>query len=331
MSTVNFYDVLNISQDSTIKEIKFAYRKLVKEFHPSAPNGDAEMLNLVTHAYNILSDSNSRKEYDEIYTLSKQVDSSHIDLKLKAKNYYEAQKSNIKSKDEHKKDFETAFDDMDRKRGYKRDKDVELKISEKDTKSRLRDLEMARTQDDIENIHDKLFDGPVNMDLFNAAFDDMNKKHHEMIIHEGNPEAWNPTNNYGATYSSINNYEDLYAEDDNIGNSLYGSIKIDQTKKKVITQDDIKKLKPVDYTKNHNYKDREYSKSLEEKIKERDYQSQTLKEKGFDKFDTDPECGGYGIFNGLGIKNLSALASGDDEEVKTRYKRLLEMRKQDIK
>ena len=50
MSTVNLYDVLNIEQDATKNQIKDAYIKLVKEFHPDKPKGDAEMFELITHA-----------------------------------------------------------------------------------------------------------------------------------------------------------------------------------------------------------------------------------------------------------------------------------------
>src|SRR4029079_7732954 len=98
MSTVNLYDVLDVSQDCTTKDIKNAYKKLVLEFHPDRMGGDEEMFELITHAYNILVNPVTRAEYDEIYLLSKQVDSSHFDLKSKSTTYYESLDNDSKLK-----------------------------------------------------------------------------------------------------------------------------------------------------------------------------------------------------------------------------------------
>lgn len=335
MSTVNLYDVLNISQDSTPKEVKDAYRILVKEFHPDKPGGDAEMFELVTHAYNILINPSSRKEYDEVYALSKHIKSSHFDLKEKSKSYYDGLDTDItkkkKSKEDQKNDFKKAYDDMDRKHGYKRDKDFEEELKEKDTTRRLRDLQLAREQDDIESIHDKIFEGDrFDIERFNAAFDALHKGHSELIPHQGNPEAYNVMGG-GANYSSIDSLEDLYAEDDTLGTSLYGSIKLDTGKKKKLTKEEIAKLSIANYTKNHNYRDKEYNKSLEERINERLYENKKLEDRTMGDFDTDPTCGGYGIFSGLGIKDLNALNWNDDEDIKTRYNKLLELRKSEMR
>ncbi|QKF93938.1 DnaJ chaperone protein [Fadolivirus algeromassiliense] len=335
MSTVNLYDVLNVSQDSTPKEIKDAYRGLVKEFHPDKPGGDAEMFELVTHAYNILINPNTRKEYDEVYALSKQVETSHFDLKSKSEAYYKATDTDItkkkKSKDDQKKDFERAFEDMDRKHGYRRDKDFEEELTEKDTTRRLRDLQLAREQDDIESIHDKIFDdGRFDLARFNAAFDEMHKGHTELIHHQGNPEAYNVIGG-GANFSSIDNLEDLYANDDGLGTSVYGPVKLDNGKKKKLTKEDIARISSADYTKNHNYKDKSYNKTLEEKIEEMKLERQKLEDRTLNDFNTDPSCGGYGIFSGLGMKNLNTVTWDDDEDIKTRYNRLLELRKNDLR
>jgi len=336
MSTVNLYDVLNVAQDSTTKEIKDAYRGLAKEFHPDKPTGDAEMFELVTHAYNILVKPASRAEYDEIYALSKQVETSHFDLKTKAKDYYTALDNDVtkkkRSKDEQKIDFEKAFEDMDRKHGYTRDKDVADKITEKDTTKRLRDLELAREQDYIEDMHDNLFDGGIfSLDKFNAAFDAMHKGPTELIPHSGTPMAYNLGLGADVNFSSLDNYEDLYAEDDTLGNSLYGSIKLDPGKKKKLTKEDINKISAAEYTKGHKSgRDKDYIKTLDEKLREREMETKKLDDRTMEDFDPNANCGGYGIFDQLGIKNLNTISWDDDGDIKTRYKRLLEMRKTDL-
>jgi len=63
----NYYHILGISNDASNEEIKEAYRKLSKKFHPDTNNGDpffVEQLRQVQEAYQILSDSWSRQSYD---------------------------------------------------------------------------------------------------------------------------------------------------------------------------------------------------------------------------------------------------------------------------
>ncbi|MFM7029854.1 MAG: molecular chaperone DnaJ [Micrococcales bacterium] len=62
----NHYDVLGVSKDATADEIKKAYRKLARELHPDVnPSEDAqERFKLVTHAYEVLSDADQRRNYD---------------------------------------------------------------------------------------------------------------------------------------------------------------------------------------------------------------------------------------------------------------------------
>lgn len=62
----NHYDALGVSRDATSEEIKKAYRKLARKYHPDVNDGDdaQEKFKTVTHAYEILSDPQKRRVYD---------------------------------------------------------------------------------------------------------------------------------------------------------------------------------------------------------------------------------------------------------------------------
>jgi molecular chaperone DnaJ len=61
------YDTLGVSKSASADEIKKAYRKLAREFHPDRNPGDSnaeEKFKEVQHAYDVLSDADKRKQYD---------------------------------------------------------------------------------------------------------------------------------------------------------------------------------------------------------------------------------------------------------------------------
>lgn len=64
----DFYEVLGVSRNADASQIKKAYRKLAKKYHPDTNHGDHaadEKFKEVTEAYEILSDPEKRKLYDQ--------------------------------------------------------------------------------------------------------------------------------------------------------------------------------------------------------------------------------------------------------------------------
>ena len=60
----NWYQVLGVSEDASNEEIKKAYRKLVKEYHPDEHKGQEEKFREVCDAYQVLSNAKKRQEFD---------------------------------------------------------------------------------------------------------------------------------------------------------------------------------------------------------------------------------------------------------------------------
>jgi curved DNA-binding protein CbpA len=65
---VNYYAILGIPKNSTEKQIKAAYYKLAQKHHPDKNNGkESNKFKDITNAYNILSDTAKRSQYDAMY------------------------------------------------------------------------------------------------------------------------------------------------------------------------------------------------------------------------------------------------------------------------
>ncbi|GLX05834.1 molecular chaperone DnaJ [Microbispora sp. NBRC 16548] len=68
----DYYAVLGVPKTASAEEIKKAYRKLARQYHPDANPGNKETeekFKEVSEAYDVLSDVKRRKEYDEARTL----------------------------------------------------------------------------------------------------------------------------------------------------------------------------------------------------------------------------------------------------------------------
>ena len=68
----DFYKTLGVAKTAKPAEIKTAYRKLARKYHPDSNQGDAkaeERFKEISEAYSVLSDEKRRKEYDEARSL----------------------------------------------------------------------------------------------------------------------------------------------------------------------------------------------------------------------------------------------------------------------
>src|SRR3970040_500177 len=65
----DYYEILGVSRDARDEEIKKAYRKLARKYHPDLnPNNkqSEEKFKEVQEAYEVLSDAEKRRKYDQL-------------------------------------------------------------------------------------------------------------------------------------------------------------------------------------------------------------------------------------------------------------------------
>ena len=69
MDFKDYYKTLGVARTSTEKEIKSAYRKLARQYHPDVNPGDKKVeqrFQEINEAYEVLSDAENRKKYDHL-------------------------------------------------------------------------------------------------------------------------------------------------------------------------------------------------------------------------------------------------------------------------
>jgi len=102
---MDLYSILEVKENSTLNDIKKAYKKLALKYHPDKTNMDSTKFIEISNAYSILSDENKRKEYNNILKRS-----NH---KYKDENIIENMLDNLKSliKDEYYQKILLIFGD----------------------------------------------------------------------------------------------------------------------------------------------------------------------------------------------------------------------------
>lgn len=331
MSSVDLYDILDLEPDCSQQDIIKAYRKLVKKYHPDKPDGDVDLFELINLAFEKLSDSKKRKEYDALKQMSNASNKKHHTRRAEFEEFDKLQTASNteKTKADAKIAYNKHYSSMDAKHKYVRNDDNTEEINEKDASKLYKDLELMREDDDIENIQERLFEqGNFNLEQFNQAFEEAHGSTSDLIVHEGNPGAWTAENTQYGSYNG--NYEDVYMDDemdntfvldgDKMGNVNFGK------EYKPLSVNDVKNMKGKSDVFGHNEKDEDYNEQLKQMAQERMNDRKKDLNMDLKDYKTDVDMDGYGIFNQLGHDGTSTIEWEDEDTIKSKYEKLLESR-----
>lgn len=338
--TFNLYDILGLTADVCNKEncnelIKRAYIRKAKKCHPDKFTGEnkreaAEIYELLTGAYDILKNEHQRSEYNSKIKTKGQSSGDYGKLKKGAVDYSKTIGEYVPPSDEIKLGFKNRMSEMDSIRKY--DRANENKLSIEDVNNKMSTIGKVRDDQDKTLAPENLFEGGTfSLSKFNAVFD----KHHmkentSMVPHGGAPMAWD---NFGSSagFSKFDDLDNLYVADGtryDTARQSFGGVDFGERAQK-ITKNDILDIEDADYVTNHSKIEEDYYTNLAAKLKNRqgdatEFDSRTYKD--YDRHDT----AGYGIFDKLGYSFEDVLALDDDENISSKYEKMMASRAKDV-
>lgn len=221
----DYYEILNVESDATIEEISKNYRSMARKHHPDH-GGNIEMFELLSRAYECLSDNNLRKQYDLEFLNNKNEDNINEDMIDYFKNSFDRFKmENTKplNEDEINKLYDTVFDKQE----------MDEALNENTMKNKIKDIEAERNMYDIEDTDDyfsNIIKENKNINI-NDIYEFMNSKSNESQLTERPMMTYDLMNNSNLDYSLFDTNttvaESGFASISNFGDMNVSNIKKD--------------------------------------------------------------------------------------------------------
>ncbi len=112
----NYYSILGVTPDSSAADIKAAYRVLARKYHPDVNPSGAEKFKEISEAYEVLSDSKKKLQYDTINgffrTNTKSEEKQRTSPKQAQQEYKKQSNSSASEKENFSKKINDIFDDF---------------------------------------------------------------------------------------------------------------------------------------------------------------------------------------------------------------------------
>ena len=148
---IDYYKILDIDIEAKNDQIKTSYIKLAKKYHPDQINGNSEMFQLVSKAYEILISKSARKEYD-LYYLKKSFNELSSDNFFSMKDNFNSFVHSTEKKKLSKEELNKLYDDVFSDKENYKEKTMEIP----DTTKRLNDITLERETLSIEESDESL-------------------------------------------------------------------------------------------------------------------------------------------------------------------------------
>lgn len=326
---------IDVCKDPKCNEIiTKAYLKKAKACHPDKHSGRKdveEVFELITSAYDILKDEQTRKEYNHKLSLHKQSSCDFSKLKKDAQDYLETIGEYKQATDQQKLDFKEKMKALDQKHGY--NSSLLDAIPSGEARKKMDELLGTRREQDQIWKPQKLFDeGSFDLKKFNAAFDKVhNISETSLIPHNGIPSAWNDSGST-ANFSNFDDLDNLYVDDGNrfdTSKQIYGSVDF-ETPIKNITKEELDNIQDADYVDGHNRLDDNYYADMKAKLRERKSDTKVFENMAYGDFKRD-DTAGYGIFDQLRFKFDDRLELDiDDNDISKKYEKLMAERQKEL-
>lgn len=149
---IDFYEILDVDIEATVEEIKKKYIEMAKKYHPDQKTGNVEMFQKISKAYEVLSNKETRKEYD-LYFLKKSYNELQEDTFFSMKDQFKEYLTvNDNKKKMTKEELDKIYDDVFKDR----DDFVEKILDVTDTLKRINDINFEREVTNIESTDEQL-------------------------------------------------------------------------------------------------------------------------------------------------------------------------------
>ncbi|MBQ3101553.1 DnaJ domain-containing protein [bacterium] len=121
----NCYKILNIPENANLEEIKSAYKKLVRKYHPDINKDERaeETFKKINMAFEILSDDIKRLQHDTLHGI---IASARNDKKEENKEEIKEEKPKTKTQKEEIKKEESFFEKILKNKKYKKAEDFKV-------------------------------------------------------------------------------------------------------------------------------------------------------------------------------------------------------------
>jgi curved DNA-binding protein CbpA len=148
---IDYYQILNVDTEAKVEDIKQNYIELAKKYHPDQKNGNSELFQLISKAYEVLANKNTRKEYD-LYFLKKSYELQEDTFFSMRDQFKEFLAINDNKKKITKEELDKIYDDVFKDKDNFKETVLDMDAATK----RINDINFERSAINIETTDEQL-------------------------------------------------------------------------------------------------------------------------------------------------------------------------------